>query len=258
MPYLLEPYNAYQKPPRKKHWMEIAEEEALFHKIVTEQQALLQSQNLALKSQAPQPASQQVQDASGPAINSGAGGLPNVQYFHPNTSVTFSAVPVTGVGPLTVQFTNLSSQDLLQYGNFTWVFGDGGTSTGVNPSYIYTNTGSYSVTLTGSSQYNSSTAGAVSASNYISVSVPALQSSFTFLTSSAVYPSSASFTNTTTYNGNGTLTYLWTLGTGSITSSSFNPNPQIYANAGAYTASLQVTESSYNIASVYTASWKIT
>jgi PKD repeat protein len=258
MPYIFEPYNAYQKPPRKKHWMEIVEEEALLHRIVTEQQALLQSQNLALKSQAAPPSSQQVQDASGPAVNSGAGGSPNVQYFHPVMSVTFSAVPVTGIGPLSVKFSNASSPDLLQYGNFLWVFGDGGTSTVINPSYIYTNTGSYSVTLTGSSQYNALNTASVSASNYISVSVPALKASFTFATSSNTHPSSASFANTTTYNGSGTLTYLWSLGTGSITSSSFNPNTQMYVNAGAYTASLQVTESSYNITSFVTASWKIT
>src|SRR5208283_5977732 len=101
--YLIEPYNAYQKPPRKKHWMEIVEEEALLHRIITEEQTLLHSQNLALKSQIEQPSSQQVQAAGMPAPNAGAGGLPNVQYFHPNMSVTFSAVPVTGVGPLTVQ-----------------------------------------------------------------------------------------------------------------------------------------------------------
>ena len=53
--------------------MEIVEEEALLHRIVTEQQALLQSQNLALKSQIPQPSSQQVQDSIAEyPINAGA------------------------------------------------------------------------------------------------------------------------------------------------------------------------------------------
>jgi hypothetical protein len=55
MNYLIEPYNPYIKSTRKKHWMEIAEEEALAQRIVNEQQALLQTQNLALKSQTPSP-----------------------------------------------------------------------------------------------------------------------------------------------------------------------------------------------------------
>jgi PKD repeat protein len=136
------------------------------------------------------------------------------------------------------------------------VFGDGGTNTSVSPSHTYA-TGSYSVTLTGSSQYNSTLSIAVSASNYISVSVPSLIASFTFSTSSTSHPSSASFVNTTTYNGSGTLTYFWNLGSGSITSTLFNPAVQMYTAAGSYTASLQVTESSYNVTSSTKASWAI-
>lgn len=34
--YLIEPYNAYQKSARKKHWTEIAEEESLYYKMIQE------------------------------------------------------------------------------------------------------------------------------------------------------------------------------------------------------------------------------
>lgn len=45
--------------------------------------------------------------------------------------------------PFTVEFTNLSSNG----GAFSWDFGDGGTSTQVNPSHTYTSNGNYTVTL---------------------------------------------------------------------------------------------------------------
>lgn len=57
----------------------------------------------------------------------------------------FSGVPTSGVVPLTVAFTDLSSG-----GDVTawdWDFGDGGTSTSQNPSHQYTVVGTYTVTL---------------------------------------------------------------------------------------------------------------
>jgi PKD repeat protein len=44
-----------------------------------------------------------------------------------------------------VQFTNLSAGDI---GAYQWNFGDGGSSTETNPSHIYEDPGTYSVTLT--------------------------------------------------------------------------------------------------------------
>ena len=50
----------------------------------------------------------------------------------------------TGIAPLTVSFTDTSTGDGLKY---TWAFGDGGTSTQPNPTYIYDDPGNYEVTL---------------------------------------------------------------------------------------------------------------
>jgi len=50
----------------------------------------------------------------------------------------------TGTAPLTVSFTDTSTGDGLSY---TWAFGDGGTSTQPNPTYIYDDPGNYEVTL---------------------------------------------------------------------------------------------------------------
>jgi len=50
-----------------------------------------------------------------------------------------------GVGPLDVQFTDTSSGNIV---GWSWVFGDGGTSTDQNPSHPYAAPGSYTVILT--------------------------------------------------------------------------------------------------------------
>ena len=50
----------------------------------------------------------------------------------------------TGIAPLTVSFTDTSTGDGLKY---TWAFGDGGTSTQPNPTYIYEEANNYEVTL---------------------------------------------------------------------------------------------------------------
>jgi PKD repeat protein len=58
-------------------------------------------------------------------------------------AASFIAVPTTGLAPLTVQFTNKST-------NFTsssWDFGDGSTSSDTNPTHTYQNVGSYTATL---------------------------------------------------------------------------------------------------------------
>jgi len=64
----------------------------------------------------------------------------------------FSASPTSGDAPLTVNFTDLSSGNT---DNWSWDFGDGGTSTAQNPSYTYSDPGVYTVTLTATNAYGS-------------------------------------------------------------------------------------------------------
>ena len=57
----------------------------------------------------------------------------------------FSAMPMSGSVPLTVAFTNTSTGTIT---NQLWNFGDNNTSTAINPSHTYTNTGGFTVSLT--------------------------------------------------------------------------------------------------------------
>ena len=56
----------------------------------------------------------------------------------------FQAVPVSGPGPLVVQFQNLSQG---YYASLEWHFGDGTMSSAENPTHTYDSAGDYTVTL---------------------------------------------------------------------------------------------------------------
>ncbi len=56
----------------------------------------------------------------------------------------FSATPLAGTAPLTVRFTDLSTDSPTQW---NWTFGDGARSTEGNPIHTYAGPGHYSVTL---------------------------------------------------------------------------------------------------------------
>lgn len=58
--------------------------------------------------------------------------------------VDFVGTPRDGVRPLTVDFTDLSSPVPTEW---LWDFGDGSTSTDQNPTHVYEDTGSYTVSL---------------------------------------------------------------------------------------------------------------
>ncbi|WP_456442762.1 PKD domain-containing protein [Caldithrix abyssi] len=75
----------------------------------------------------------------------------------------FSGTPTSGDAPLTVSFTDLSSNNPTSW---SWDFGDGGTSTQQNPTYTYNTPGTYTVSLTATNAYGSDTN---TKTNYITV-----------------------------------------------------------------------------------------
>src|SRR5207249_4770105 len=136
--------------------------------------------------------------------------------------------PTNGLAPLTVSFTNLSSGAT----DYIWSFGDGNTSTAINPTNIYTNAGTYAVALTaiGLAGTNS-----LARPNYIIVSNPPAVAHFSSGPTNGLVPLTVSFTNLST----GATNYIWSFGDGSF---STNANPvTTYTNAGAYSVTLVVT-----------------
>ena len=74
---------------------------------------------------------------------------------YPAPTAAFVASPKTGVAPVTITFTDISSPTPTSW---LWDFGDGMTSVLQNPSHTYTEGGDYRVTLTASNHIGSDTA----------------------------------------------------------------------------------------------------
>ncbi len=67
-----------------------------------------------------------------------------IKAIEPPPVADFSANPVNGEAPLSVQFTDLSTGQITAW---AWDFGDGGTSTEQNPLYVFNDAGEYTITL---------------------------------------------------------------------------------------------------------------
>lgn len=179
-----------------------------------------------------------------------AGGAPYI-FFHPELNLAaFTASNL--IGPTAI-FIN---QTRAEANSYLWTLGDGNTSTSAaNPfAYTYSNTGSFLVSLQVTNSFLQQSS---SANLPVTLSAPTVTAGFTLASSSVSASATISFVNTTTYNGQGTLAFTWSFGSGSLTSSVVNPSAIIFVNTAAYTASLAVTESSYNGTSLYTQSFKL-
>lgn len=138
----------------------------------------------------------------------------------------FSANVTTGCAPLTVQFSNQSSENAT---SFEWEFpgGNPGTSTAENPTVTYSTPGTYTVTLTVSNTAGNNTS---TLTNFVVVNTlpdPGFNLNTNVFT--------VNFTNTTT---NGT-SYTWDFGDGG-TSTDVNP-VHTYTGDGTYTVTLTAT-----------------
>ena len=130
-------------------------------------------------------------------------------------------------------FTNTST---ILYGTMTyqWNFGDGTIVTTANPSHTYTTAGTYTVTLTATSNY-----GCVSIVRHTVIVYPSPDADFTVNNSTQCLSGNIFvFTNTSTI-ASGNTTYLWTFGDGG--SSTSTNTTHAYTTAGTYTVILYAT-----------------
>jgi Zn-dependent metalloprotease/plastocyanin len=145
----------------------------------------------------------------------------------------FTGTPLTGPAPLTVVFTDTSSNTPTSW---SWNFGDGGTSTLKNPSHQYTTQGTYTVTLTAANAYGSDSE---TKTNYITVTAPqAPVAAFVGSPTTVSVGGTVTFTDQST---NSPTSWAWTFEGGTpATSTAQNPTVT-YSAAGTYDVTLVAT-----------------
>jgi len=157
----------------------------------------------------------------------------NLALTVPAPVASFSATPTSGVAPLTVHFTDTSTNSPTTW---NWSFGDGNYSTQQNPTYIYSVNGTYTVTLNASNSLGSNTTTMVITVN------PTIAPVASFTTSNGVTNGpvgfAVTFVDTST---NAPTSWLWNFGDGN-TSTQQNPT-HIYSTLGKFDVSLTASNS---------------
>lgn len=140
----------------------------------------------------------------------------------------FTATPTTGVGSVTVQFTDTSTE---QPTSWLWDFGDGSSATTESPQHTYSSPGTYTVALTVTNEAGSATA---TKADFIEVFVP-VDAVFSLTPSIGTVPFTVTFTNGST----GATSYLWDFGDGQAATTE-NPTHE-YTSSGSFTVTLTAT-----------------
>ena len=143
----------------------------------------------------------------------------------------FSASPVTGCAPLLVNFTDLSTGAT----SWEWNLGNGVTSNQRNPSTVYFNPGTYTVTLTVTNAGGTQT---LTRTNYITVgTLPTVD--FSASARSGCAPLQVQFSDLSQPGFGSIVSWNWSFGNGD---GSTQQNPQYtYTQPGTYFVSLTVT-----------------
>lgn len=144
----------------------------------------------------------------------------------------FYASPISGDKPLTVAFTDKSTESPATW---KWNFGDGNTSAYKNPEHVYSREGKYSVSLTVTNPAGNNT---VRKSNYIAVNSPKVPvAAFSASLTSGKAPLTVIFTDKSINNP---TSWSWDFGDRS-TSMVENPTHK-FSKAGKYTVKLTVKD----------------
>jgi len=159
-----------------------------------------------------------------------------VTVLKPSFFADFTAEPVEGDAPLTVQFTDESDGNPIQY---LYDFGDGSTSRSRNPQHTYLAPGDYTVSLKiwriqGSTLVETSTV-KEDLIKVTGIPVPGLEANFTASPLNGTAPLSVTFTDTSTGNP---MRWNYRFGDGAF-SAARNP-VHVYRVPGTYDVSLTV------------------
>ena len=152
---------------------------------------------------------------------------------NPAPQVNFSSNSTTGCGPQTIQFTNATTGSPA----YSWNFGDGSSlSTATNPSHLYSNSGTYTVTLIAS---QGSCGDTLVQTNMITI---APQPTAAFSASNVCLGDTVHFSNLSSGNGGTITSYSWNFGDGSPVNSLQNP-AHLYTTSGSFTVTLSAATS---------------
>ena len=145
--------------------------------------------------------------------------------------IDFTANPLSGCEPLTVDFTHSSIAGSGSIASIQWDFGDGYLDQEDQPTHVYQD-GIFDVTLSITNSFGCSNT--IVKNDYINVAAAPVANFNAVASSSCDLPVTVQFTNTTT--GGATNTYSWDFGDGN-TSTSINPT-HVYNAEGNYTVRL--------------------
>jgi PKD repeat protein len=145
----------------------------------------------------------------------------------------------SGTVPLTVNFSCTPSGGQSPY-TFSWVFGDGWTSTQQNPRHVYTTAGTFNAQVTVTSTDNQ----VQTCSQQITASWPPVQVSCTANLTAGTAPLTVNFTSTPT-GGSGSYSYDWNWGDGTTHGTTQNPS-HTYTTANTFTATVTVSSGGLN------------
>lgn len=153
---------------------------------------------------------------------------------HDLPNVDFTSTPSSGCAPLSVKFNDKTSTSAGQVASWLWVFGDGGSSASANPTYVFKDPGTRSVTLRVRTEFGCEKIKTISSP----IVVLGPTANFTpDKQAVCTLPATFQFTNNSTGNG---LTYQWDFGDGQ-TSTSTSPS-HTYNNAGTYDVNLKALD----------------
>lgn len=162
-------------------------------------------------------------------------GMNMLGLFNGGPVAAFTASPLTGIYPLTVNFTDQTSGGPTSW---LWNFGDTGTSTVQSPSHVYTGPGVYSVSLKATNGSGSNT---LTKTNYITVTNNiTVKAAFTASPLTGTAPLKVVFNNTSV----NATSYVWSFG--DFTSSTLVNPVHIYRRRGQYTVSLTAINGGVN------------